>query len=84
MDLMDGRGIPLEVNIYSQVFANMGYFSHVYPIYLNHKAGDALRLFCQELYLPEKITFNSSNDKCMKGTEFMKQVCQHNIDCRIS
>ena len=48
------------------------------------KLGYALRLFCKGFGLPENITFNGSKEKCMKGTEFMNQDQQHNIDYHIN
>ena len=48
------------------------------------KAGDALRLFCQEIGVPERLTFDGSKEQTMKGTEFMKQVRTHNIDYHIA
>ena len=48
------------------------------------KAGDALRLFCQEFGVPERLTFDGSKEQSMPGTQFMKQVRTHNIDYHIS
>ena len=48
------------------------------------KAGDALRLFCQEFGVPERLTFDGSKEQSMKGTEFMKQIRLHGIDYHIS
>ena len=47
------------------------------------KAGNALRLFCQEFGAPEKLTFDGSKEQTKKGTEFMKQIRTHNIDYHI-
>ena len=47
-------------------------------------AGRALRLFCEEFGVPEKLTFDGSKEQCGKGTEFMKQIHQHGIDYHIS
>ena len=48
------------------------------------KAGDALRLFCQEFGVPEKLTFDGSKEQTSKGTTFMKQIRRHDIDYHIS
>ena len=47
------------------------------------KAGDALRLFCQELGVPEKLIFDGSKEQTKKGTEFMNQIRSQNIDYHI-
>ena len=82
-DTMDGRFKSLEGNRYAQVFANKGYFSRIYPMDSKKKAGEALRLFCQEFGVPERLTFDGSKEQCMKGTEFMKQVRRHDIQYHI-
>jgi hypothetical protein len=83
-DTMDGRCKSLEGNKYAQVFANKGYFSRIYPMDSKKKAGDALRLFCQEFGVPERLTFDGSKEQTGKGTMFMKQIRQHGIDYHIS
>ncbi len=83
-DTMDGRSKSLEGNRYAQVFANKGYFSHIYPMDSKSKAGNALRLFCQEFGVPEKLVFDGSKEQNGRGTEFMKQIRQHDIDYHVS
>jgi hypothetical protein len=83
-DTMDGRSKSLGGNRYAQVFSNNAYFSRIYPMDKKSKAGDALRLFCQEFGVPERLTFDGSREQTMKGTEFMKQIRTHNIDYHIS
>ena len=83
-DTMDGRVKSLDGNRYAQVFANKAYFSRIYPMDSKGKAGDALRLFCQELGVPEKLTFDGSKEQTEKNTQFMKQIRTHNIDYHIS
>jgi hypothetical protein len=82
-DTMDGRCKSLEGNRYAQVFANNAYFSRIYPIDSKRKAGDALRLFCQEFGVPERLIFDGSKEQTGKGTQFMKQIRQHDIDYHI-
>ena len=83
-DTMDGRCRSLDGNKYAQVFANKAYFSRIYPMDSKSKAGDALRLFCQEFGVPERLTFDGSKEQTGKGTTFMKQVRRHDIDYHIS
>ena len=83
-DTMDARCKSLDGNKYAQVFANKGYFSRIYPMNSKKKAGDALRLFCQEFGVPERLTFDGSKEQSEPGTEFMKQIRNHNIDYHIS
>ena len=49
---MDAICKSLEGNKYTQVFANKAFFSRIYPMDSKKKAGDALRLFFQELSVP--------------------------------
>ena len=82
-DTMDGRCKSLDGNRYAQVFANKSYFSRIYPMDKKSKAGDALRLFCQEFGVPEKLTFDGSKEQTGKNTSFMKQIKTHNIDYHV-
>ena len=59
-DTMDARSKSLEGNRYAQVFANKAFFSRIYPMDSKRKAGDALRMFCQEFGVPERLTFDGS------------------------
>ena len=83
-DTMDGRCKTLDGNKFAQVFANKAYFSRIYPMDSKSKCGNALRLFCQEFGVPEKLTFDGSKEQCMKGTEFMRQIQVHDIDYHIA
>ena len=83
-DTMDGRCKSLDGNKYAQVFANKQYFSKIYPMDSKSKAGDALKLFCQEFGVPERLTFDGSKEQTCKGTEFMNQVRKHGINFHIA
>ena len=83
-DTMDARSKSLEGNRYAQVFANKAYFSRIYPMATKGKAGDALRLFCQDYGVPERLTFDGSKEQGQPGTEFMKQIRTHNIDYHVA
>ena len=82
-DTMDGRSVSLEGNRYAQVFTNKNYFARLYPMDTKSKAGDALRVFCQEYGAPEKLTIDGSREQTGKHTEFMKQIRKHNIHYHI-
>lgn len=58
-------------------------FFRIYPTDKKSKAGDALRLFCQDFGVPEHLTFDSSKEQCSKGITFMKQILSHNINYHI-
>ena len=83
-DTMDGRAKSLEGNRYAQVFANKAYFSRIYPMDSKGKAGDALRLFCQEFGVPASLTFDGSQEQNGKNTQFMKQIRTHDINYHVS
>ena len=71
-DTLDVRVITKDGNLYEHVFSNVGFFAHIYPMDTKSKAGDALRTFCQEFVVPEKLTFNGSKEQGQRKTEFMK------------
>ena len=48
------------------------------------EAGEALKTFCKEFGVPEKLTFDGSKEQTKKGTGFMKQIRKHQIDYHIS
>ena len=81
---MGSRCKSLEYNKYAQVFSNNSFFSHIYPMDSNKKAGDALRLFYQEFGVPERLNFDGSKEQSKPGNEFMKQIRTHSIDYHIS
>ena len=81
---MDSRWKSLEGNKYAQVFANKAFFSCIYIMDSKKKAGDALRIFCQEFGVPERINFVGSKEHSNPITEFMKQIRNHIIDYHIS
>ena len=57
---MSGRLKSMDGNHYSLIFAINAYFFKVYPMYSKRKAGGTLKMFFQELCVPEKITLDSS------------------------
>ena len=70
-DTIDGRCKSLDGNRYVQVFVNKNCFSHIYPMDSKSKAGDALKLFCQEFSVPQRLTFDGSKEQSSKGSKFM-------------
>ena len=82
-DTMDGRTVSKDGNRYGQVFANKKFFAAIYPMDSKAKAGEALRVFCQEFGVPEKLTFDGSKEQTGKNTEFMKQIRKNDIDFHV-
>jgi len=82
-DTLDGRATSKDGDRYGQVFANRGYFATVYPMDTKSKAGDALRTFCQEFDVPDRLTCDGSKEQTGKKTEFMQQVRKNDIDLRV-
>ena len=76
---MDGRVTSVDGNQYAQIFSNKTMFTQVYPIDLNSKAGDALRIFMNYVGVPGNLTVDGSKEQNGKNTKFTKQVCKHNI-----
>ena len=82
-DTLDGRIVSLDGNKYAQVFANKSYFAKIYPMDSKSKYGEALKIFCQEFGVPERITFDGSKEQTKKGTSYMKQVRSNGISHHI-
>ena len=83
-DTMDGRCKSLDGNRYAQVFTNDKFFSKIYPMDSKSKAGDALRVFCEEFGVPQNLTFDGSKEQTGKNTPFMKEIRKHFIDYHIA
>lgn len=78
-DTVDGRVKSRDGNRYGQIFANEAYFATIYPMDAKQKAGDALRIFCQEFGIPETLRYDGSKEQKERGTEFQHQVRKHGI-----
>ena len=66
-DTIDRRVISKNGNRYGQVFANRGFFTHIYPMDTKRKAGDTLHTFCQEFGVPWHVDI-----WCIKGARVEK------------
>jgi hypothetical protein len=73
-----GRVKLKDGNTCGQLFANENYFAVFYPMDSKAKAGDTLRIFCQEYGVPERLVHDG------KKTEFQSQVSKHDIITRCS
>ena len=82
-DTLYGRVVSKAGNRYGQVFANKSYFAAIYPMDSKGKAGEALIIFCQEFGVPDKLTFDWSQEQNGKRTEFMHQIRSNDIDYRV-
>ena len=83
-DTIDARCTSIDGNKYAQIFANESFFATIYPMDKKSKAGDALRVFCNEFGVPESLRHDGSKEQCEKNTEFQKQVRRHDIVTKIS
>ena len=52
-------------------------------MYSKGKAGKAPRIFCQEFGVPDKLTFDGSQEQNGKRPEFMHQIRTNNIDYHV-
>ena len=62
-DTIHGRTVPHDRNKYGQVFANHTYFAAIYPMDRKGKAGESLRVFCQESGIPERLTMDGAKEQ---------------------
>ena len=83
-DTLVARVTSKDKNKYGQVFANKAYFAAIYPMDSKGKAGEALKCFCTEFGVPERLTFDGSKEQTKKGTVFMKEIRRHDIDYRVT
>ena len=83
-DTIDGRTKSLDGNRYAQIFTNKNYYAKLYPMDSKGKAGDALRIFCREFGVPERLTFDGSGEQNGKDTEFMRQIRKHDISIHVT
>ena len=60
-------------NKYGQVFAKNAYFAAIYPMDTNKKVREALRVFCQEFGVPERLTIYGSPDQVGRNSAFIKR-----------
>ena len=67
-DTIDGRARSLDGNQYAQVFTNRGYFAKLYPMESKSSSGDALKIFCREFGVPEKLISDGSKEQTGKNT----------------
>ena len=47
------------------------------------KAGEALRVFCQEFGLPERLTMDGAKEQIGSNSEFMHQIRKNDIDFHV-
>lgn len=71
-------------NTCGQIFANSAYFATFYPMDSKSKAGDSLRIFCNEFGVPEKLRHDGAPEMVGKNTSFKVQVSKHNIQTHVS
>ena len=70
-------------NKYGQVFANRAYLAAIYPMDTKKKVGEALRVFCQEFGVPERLTMDGAPDQVGQNSSFMKEVQKQGIDFQV-
>ena len=83
-DTVEGRCKSKDGNRYGQVFANGSYFATFYPMDSKGKAGEALKTFCKEFGVPEKLRFDGSKEQTGKNTEFQRQIRKYDIQQHVS
>ena len=47
------------------------------------KAGEALRVFCQEFGVPERLTMDGAKEQIGSNSEFMHQIRKNGIDFHV-
>ena len=83
-DTIHARVQSKDGNKYAQIFANEAYFATIYPMDAKKKAGDALRTFCREFGVPERLIVDGSLEQTGKHTDFMRQVRTNGINLQIA
>jgi hypothetical protein len=67
-----------------QIYANGAYFATFYPMDSKKKAGDSLRVFCNEFGVPEVLRHDGAKEMTKKKTEFRNQCRKYNIQTHVS
>jgi len=83
-DTVFGRVTSRDGMTCGQIFANESYFATFYPMDKKSKAGDALRVFCNEFGIPNKLVHDGAKEMTGNKTEFQRQVIKHDIRSRQS
>ena len=65
------------------MFANNAYFAEIYPMDTKKKVGQALRVFCQEFGVSERLTMDGAPDQVGRNSAFMKEVQKQEIDFQV-
>jgi hypothetical protein len=81
-DTVFGRMKSRDGNICGQIFANANYFAVFYPMDTKAKAGDALRTFCAEYGIPERLVHDGAKEMCGRNTDFQATIRKHGIRAR--
>ena len=74
----------LDGNSCGQIYAHGSYFAAFYPMDSKSKAGDSLRVFCNEFGAPEKLRHDGAKEMVGKRTEFQNVVKKHDIRTHVS
>ena len=82
-DTVHGRTVSRDGNKYGQVFANHTCFSAICPMDRKVKAGEALRVFCQEFGVPERLTMDGAKEPIGSNSEFMHHNWNNGIDFHV-
>lgn len=71
-------------NTCGQIYANGSYFATFYPMDKKSKAGDSLRVFCDEFGVPDVLRHDGAPEMVGKKTEFQRNVRKHGIKTHVS
>ena len=82
-DTIHGRTVSRYGNKYGHVFANHTYFAAIYPMDRKVKAGEALRVFCQEFGVPARLAMDGVKEQIISNSEFMNQIQKNGIDFHV-
>ena len=61
----------------------MGIFSAIYPMDRKGKVGEALRVFCQEFGVTERLTMDDAKEQIGSNSEFMHQIRKNGINFHV-
>ena len=65
------------------MFANNAYFSAIYTMDTKKKVGEALRVFCQEFGVSERLTMDGAPYQVGRNSAFMKEVQKKGINFQV-
>ena len=81
---MNSQHKSLNGNKHAQVFVNESFFTAAYPMEKKATAGQALKQFIADFWIPDWLVCDGVAEQVRKRTEFRDVVCKHDIALHVT